>query len=90
QIGSSGNYAKIGSSGDDAKIKSEGERGVVACAGINATVSGKDGAWLSIAEFKVRDGRHECIGFATGCIGKDGLKPDTMYRAKGGKLVEAN
>lgn len=40
----------------------------------------------SIAEF---NNRRECVGFATGCIGKDGLKPDTAYIAKGGKLVEA-
>lgn len=33
-----------------------------------------------------KDGK--CVGFATGCIGKDGLKPNTAYRAKGGRLVE--
>lgn len=32
----------------------------------------------------------KCIGFATGCIGQDGLEPDTLYRASGGKLVKVD
>jgi hypothetical protein len=85
RIGSSGHSAQIGSSGHSALIKSEGNKAVIASAG-RATVSAKEGTWVSIAEFNER---YECVGFATGCIGKDGLKPDTAYIAKGGKLVEA-
>ena len=84
QIGSSGYSARIGSSGDSARIVSEGNKAVIACAG-SATVSAKMGSWISLAEF---DERGECIGFASGCVGKDGLKPDTAYIAKGGRLVE--
>ena len=79
----SGNSAQIGSSGDYARIKSEGNKAVIACAG-QASISAKKGTWVSLAEF---DDRGNCIGFASGCIGKDGLKPDTNYIAKGGKLV---
>jgi len=86
QIGSSGDCAQIGSSGYYAQIVAEGKKAVVACAGRNATVTGADGAWISIAEYD-RDG--DCIGFASGCIGRDGLKPGVPYIAKGGKLVEA-
>ena len=86
QIGSSGYSAQIGSSGYYAQIVAEGKKAVVACAGRNATVTGADGAWISIAEYD-RDG--DCIGFASGCIGRDGLKPGVPYIAKGGKLVEA-
>ncbi len=85
RIGSSGYSARIGSSGDYARIVSEGANAVIASAGPGTTTRGKDGAWISLAEFK--DGK--CVGFATGCIGQDGLKPDTTYRAQGGKLVEA-
>ena len=81
---SSGDFARIGSSGHSARIVSEGNKAVIACAG-SATVSAKMGSWISLAEF---DERGECIGFASGCVGKDGLKPDTAYIAKGGRLVE--
>ena len=95
RIGSSGNYTKIGSSGNDAKIGSsgygarivcDGDRAVVASAGQATTVSGKAGTWISLACY---DDDGNCTGFATGCIGQDGLKPDTPYRAINGKLVEA-
>ena len=86
QIGSSGDYAQIGSSGDYAKIAVEGNNSVVASAGIAATVSGPDGTWVSLAEF---DRTGKCIGFATGCIGTDGLLPGVSYRAQDGKLVAA-
>jgi hypothetical protein len=87
KIGSSGDCAKIGSSGDCAKIVAEGKDAVVACAGARATVSGKDGTWVSLAEY---GDNGKCVGFATGRIGKDGLKPDTAYTAKTGKLVEVS
>ena len=87
RIGSSGNGARIGSSGYGARIGSSGKDAVIASAGINVTASGEVGTWISLAEF---DDNYKCVGFATGCIGKDGLKPNTPYRAKNGKLVEAN
>ena len=87
RIGSSGYGAQIGSSGNGARIGSSGKDAVIAAAGINVTASGEIGTWISLAEF---DEKYKCIGFATGCIGKDGLKPNTPYRAKNGKLEEAN
>ncbi len=86
RIGSSGDSARIGSSGDSARIAVEGNNSVVASAGIAATVSGPEGTWVSLAEF---DRAGKCIGFATGCIGKDGLLPGVSYRAQDGKLVAA-
>ena len=85
QIGSSGDYAQIGSSGYSAQISATGKDAVVASAGPGTVVTAAKGAWISVAEFV--DGK--CVGFATGCIGKDGLLPNTPYRAKGGKLVAA-
>jgi len=103
QIGSSGHDAQISSSGDDAKINSsghharisssgyhalmisQGAKAVIVSAGTGAYAMGKVGTWISLAEF---DFDNNCIGFATGCIGKNGLKPDTFYKAKNGKLVE--
>ena len=86
RIGSSGNYARIGSSGNSARIVADGKNSVVAAAGAGTTVSGAVGLWISIAEF--RDGK--CVGFATGCIGQDGLEAGVPYIARGGKLVPAS
>jgi hypothetical protein len=41
-----------------------------------------------ITAIKAFDADKNCIGFATGCIGRDGLKPDTPYRAENCKFVE--
>jgi hypothetical protein len=86
QIGSSGYDARIGSSGHGARIVSEGKDAVIACAGVGSTFSGQDGAHVALAEYG-SDGK--CVGFATGCIGKGGLKAGVVYCANGGKLVEA-
>jgi hypothetical protein len=86
QIGSSGNDARIGSSGYGARIEATGERVVVASAGYATRVKGATGTWVSLAEY--RDGK--CIGFATGCIGQNGLEPDVWYVADGGRLVKEN
>ena len=86
RIGSSGDYARIGSSGDYARIVAEGKEAVVASAGRNATATGVAGTWISLAEF---DSNGKCLGFATGCIGQDGLEPNVAYVARGGKLVAA-
>ncbi len=78
------------SAGDTAALQAVRDRflgrknSVVASAGAGTTVSGAVGLWISIAEFS--DGK--CVGFATGCIGVDGLLPDVWYQAKGGKLVK--
>jgi hypothetical protein len=86
QIGSSGDDARIGSSGNGARIEATGANAVVASAGYETRVKGAIGTWVSLAEY--RDGR--CVGFATGCIGRDGLEPDAWYVADGGKLVKEN
>ena len=85
RLASSGDSAKLASSGDRARLASSGFNGVVSSSGPNSQAKGAVGTWISIAEFK--DGR--CVGFATGCIGEDGLEPDVFYKAKNGKLVKA-
>jgi hypothetical protein len=62
----------------------DGDNSVIASAGAQTRAKGAKGTWISLAEYQ--DGK--CVGFATGCIGSEGLKPDTYYVAKGGKLVE--
>ena len=86
QIGASGYSARIGSSGDYARIDASGDSAVVASAGVNARVKAKAGAWVSVAEFDLSS-PPKCIGFATGCVGVDGIPADTWLIAKGGKLI---
>ncbi|MEG7772364.1 hypothetical protein U2088_15620, partial [Listeria monocytogenes] len=80
RIGASGNYDRIGASGNYARIKSEGTNGVIARAGVATVAQGAVGTWISLAAFD----NGKCIGFATGCIGQDGLLPGVDYRARGG------
>ena len=80
---SSGDYAKNASSGDSAKNAATGENSVIAAAGANSQAKGAIGTWISLAEYEDIN----CVGFATGCIGQDGLEPDVWYKAQGGRLV---
>ena len=83
-IGASGNYAKIGSSGNSAQIGATGENSVIASAGVATRAKGRDGTWISLAEFN-DDGK--CIGFAIGCVGNDGVPADVWLVAKDGNLI---
>ena len=85
QQASSGDFAKQASSGDRAQHVCEGENSVIASSGRQTKAKGVKGTWISLAEYN----NGECVGFATGCIGKEKLKPDTWYKAENGKLVEA-
>ena len=84
QLASSGYGAKLASSGDWAQLASSGENGVLCSSGCDTRAKGKAGTWVALAEF---DDEGRCIGFATGCAGKD-FPADTWVRAKDGKLVE--
>ena len=84
-LAASGDYAKLAASGNSAQLAASGEDSVIASSSYAATAKGADGTWIALAEF---DGNARCIGFAVGCVGKDGIKADTWYCAKGGKLEE--
>ena len=83
---SSGNNSRHASSGDLSRIETSGECSVIASAGRATRARGKAGTWISLAEF---DDNGKCVGFATGCIGHDGLEENVWYVARGGKLIEA-
>ena len=85
QLAASGDCAQLAASGDSAKLAASGKNSVIASASHNAKAKGEKGTWISLAEF---GDEGKCVGFATGCIGEEGLKADTWYSAKNGKLVE--
>ena len=83
QLASSGDGAQLASSGYGAQLASSGENGVICSSGWRTHAKGKAGTWVALAEFD-EDGN--CIGFATGCAGKD-FPADTWVRPQNGKLV---
>ena len=85
QLAASGNYSRLAASGHSSRLAASGENSVIASSAMSAIAKGAEGTWISLAEF---DDDGKCVGFATGCVGKDGLKPDTWHRASGGKLIE--
>ena len=74
----------IGSSGYGAQLASSGKNGVLCSSGWRTRAKGKAGTWVALAEF---DDDGKCVGFATGCAGKD-FPADVRVCAKDGKLVE--
>ena len=84
QLASSGDWAQLASSGDGAKLASSGKNGVLCSSGWRTRAKGKAGTWIALAEF---DDDGKCVGFATGCAGKD-FPADVWVCAKDGKLVE--
>lgn len=73
-------------SGDQGAATASGYRGAAMATGWNGYVSGSDGNALFAVE---RDDDYNVISVACGIVGKGGIKPDTWYRAKDEKLVEA-
>ncbi|MFA5898818.1 MAG: hypothetical protein WC829_06860, partial [Hyphomicrobium sp.] len=86
KLAASGDFATLAASGNSATLAASGKDSVIASSSRNGTAKGADGTWISLAEY---DANGKCVGFATGCIGQDGLLADTWYRAKNGKLVAA-
>ena len=91
---SSGDYATNASSGDNAKNASSGNYGrnsasgansVIMSAGVGTLNKGPVGTWIGAAEY---DDSGNCIGIVRGCVGQDGIEPDTWYIARGGKLAK--
>ena len=69
-------------SGDRAKVVATGENSVIAISGLSGCFKGVNGTFVSCADF---DDDGKCVGFVTGCIGKDGLKENTWYTVRNGK-----
>ena len=90
QIGSSGNYARICSSGDSAQIVSTGEDSVICCAGHNATVSAKQGSWITLSEWEYNDDKQRWIPkcVKTEYVDGERIKADTPYKLVNGEFIE--
>ena len=86
KLAASGHSSKLAASGHSSKLAASGENCVIAAAGPGCSANGSAGTHIALAEF---DNAGKCVGFATGCVGVDGVEPNVAYVAKGGKLVKA-
>ena len=85
-----GNSARIGSSGDSAQIVSTGEDSVICCAGLNATVSAKQGSWITLSEWEYNDDKQRWIPkcVKTEYVDGERIKADTPYKLVNGEFTE--
>lgn len=84
---SKGKENKIAMLGDNYECNANGIKNIIALLGNGGTFKGKKGTYVAVAEYDYND-EYKCIGFVTGCIGKNGLKEDTEYYVDGGKFIE--
>lgn len=85
EIISVGDNAQIVVSGDGARVFVGGKHSHVMLSGRRDMIKGVEGTYVSVAKIDLDD---SCRGFVNGCIGEDGLKPDTWYSLKDGKFSE--
>lgn len=80
-----GDCNQISIVGDGPFISCCGTGNRVSSIGINATFKGEIGNWFSLSDY---DDNENFVGFVTGCIGQNGLKPDVRYCARRGQFFE--
>ena len=66
-----------------------GTNNVGANIGVNGTIKGKKGDWITLAEYEYIDGKYLCIGVRSAKIDGKKIKEDVWYKLSGGKFVVA-
>jgi len=91
QLASSGDSAKLASSGDYAQLEIDGKYSVGAGIGINNTIKGKIGNWITLAEWEFDKKENKYIPLCVKSAPIDGkeLKEDVYYKLENGKFKEA-
>ena len=88
KIGSSGDSAQIGSSGDFAQIGSSGRNSVVMCAGYDSMAKAAIGSWITLAEWKDKEGEWKPVCVKTEYVDGCRIKADTYYKLVDGEFKE--
>ena len=83
---SSGGNSRLVSSGEDAKLAVTGKNAVCANIGINGTIKGVKGTWITLAEY---DNNNICLCVKSAQIDGVTLKENTFYELKNGEFKEA-
>ncbi|WP_420354800.1 hypothetical protein [Bartonella choladocola] len=85
RITGKGNNNRIAAAGDGSSCSAAGENNVIAIVGKYGKFKGIKGTQVCAANY---DKNGKCIGFVTGEIGKNGLKPDVTYTTHDGQFIE--
>jgi hypothetical protein len=80
-----GDQSASTNTGDQSAASVEGKDSVALASGIGGVAKASLGSGFVVAE---HDSDWNLIRLHAAMAGKDGIKPDTFYRAEGGKLVE--
>lgn len=90
QLANSGNSSQIASSGIRSKIIMTGKNCVGANIGIDGTIKGKIGDWITLAEYKYdyNEMTDKCICVKSAQIDGVNLKEDTFYQLINSEFVE--
>ena len=80
-----GNEARIAAVGEFSRVIYEGKDGVITVLGPDTEFKGSEGTLVLAVTY---DDYATIDGGLVGRIGKDGLKPDTLYAVRDGKFVE--
>lgn len=86
QLTCEGNYGRVVAVDDYSSCSATGENNVIVIVGQYSRFKGVKGTPVSAANY---DKSGKCIGFVSGCIGKDGLKENVVYTVRDGQFVEA-
>ncbi len=82
----SGNRSTSATSGFGSTSIASGANSIALAAGMASKAKAAAGSAIVVAEY---DDTGKLLGVHAAMVGRDGIKPDTLYRAEGGKLVEA-
>lgn len=86
-----GDNKKTAASGYSSKLELNGEDSVGAAIGIDNSIKGKIGCWITLAEYKYDGKKQRYVPVCVKSAQVDGkkIKADTFYTLKNGKFVEA-
>ena len=90
QVATSGDNSKVATSGDRTKVEINGQYSVGAAIGINSTIKGEKGNWITLAEWVWDDEKETYIPVCVKSAQIDGeiLKPNTYYQLVNSEFVE--